>query len=127
MELIMSFLKSHKLALEESILISFLNQNNCNEFDLMEYRDFKIPYEHFNSNMTTKLISKAIFNLQANSEAITEDNVYHYISKFTEVNSQEWLRLICKLGFSFDTMKLQLKKLIEINNEIKVNERLKEL
>lgn len=123
----MNFLKSHKLALEESILISFLNQNYCNEFDLMEYRDFKIPYEHFNSNRTTLLVSKAIFNLQANSEAITEDNVYYYISKYTEVNSQEWLGLISKLGFSFDTMKLQLKKLIEINNEIKVNERLKEL
>ena len=120
-------LKAYKLALEESILVSFLDQNNMNELDMMEYQDFKIPYEHFNSNRTTLLVSKAIFNLQANYEAITEDNVYHYISKFTEINSQEWLRLICKLGFSFDTMKLQLKKLIEINNEIKVNERLREL
>ena len=120
-------LKAYKLALEESILVSFLDQNNMNELDMMEYNDFKIPYEHFNSNTTTKLVSKAIFNLQGLNEAITEENVFYYISKFRNLENEDYIRLISKLGFSFETMKLQLKKLIEINEEIKVNERLQEL
>lgn len=120
-------LKAYKLSLEESILVSFLNQSYTNELDMMEYNDFKIPYEHFNSNQTIKLVSKAIFNLQGLNEAITEESVFNYISKFTSVQNDDYIRLISKLGFSFDTMKLQLKKLIEINEEIKINERLMEL
>lgn len=120
-------LKAYKLALEESILVSFLDQNNMNELDMMEYQDFKIPYEHFNSNTTTKLVSKAIFNLQGLNEAITEENVFYYISRFTDIQTNNYIRLIARCGFSFDTMKKQLKKLIEINEEIKINERLREL
>ena len=120
-------LKAYKLALEESILVSFLDQNNMNELDMMEYQDFKIPYEHFNSNTTTKLVSKAIFNLQGLNEAITEENVFYYISRFTDIQNNDYIRLIARCGFSFDTMKKQLNMLIKINEEIKVNERLNEL
>lgn len=120
-------LKAYKLALEESILVSFLDQNNMNELDMMEYQDFKIPYEHFDSNHTTKLVSKAIFNLQGLNEAITEENVFYYISRFTDIQNNDYIRLIARCGFGFDTMKKQLKKLIEINEDIKINERLQEL
>lgn len=120
-------LKAYKLALEESILVSFLDQNNMNEFDMMEYREFKLPYNHFDSNITTKLVSKAIFNLQGLNEAITEENIFYYISKFTDIQNDDYIRLIARVGFSFDTMKLQLNKLIEINEEIKMNERFREI
>lgn len=98
-----------------------------NELDMMEYQDFKIPYEHFNSNTTTKLVSKAIFNLQGLNEAVTEENVFYYITRFTDIQNNDYIRLIARCGFSFDTMKKQLKKLIETNEEIKINERLQEL
>lgn len=123
-------LKGYKLALEESILISFLDINYMNELDVMEYEAFKIPYKHFDSNRVTKLISKAIFNLQELKRPFNDVDVEFYISSFTKFTSEDennYLSLLSKKGFNFDTMKKHLEKLIEINEEIKANERINEI
>ena len=123
-------LQGYKLALEESIIVSFLDSYNMNELDYMEYEAFKMPYEHFNSNRVVRLLSKAIYNLQAINEAFTSESVEHYISKHTKFSEQEendFIRLLARVGFNYDTMRKQLNKLIEINEELRLKERLKEI
>lgn len=109
--------KIERLHIEQLILVTYLNQNKGHLLDELELKDAKIPYELFKANKTTKMIAKAIHNLQVENKPIDEDIVLAYIEKFTEINTNEWIDLNCKLWVTFDTMSLYIKQLKNIDNE----------
>lgn len=109
--------KIERLHIEQLILVTYLNQNKGHLLDELELKDTKIPFELFKANKTTKMIAKAIYNLQVENKPIDEDIVLAYIEKFTEINTNEWIDLNCKLWVTFDTMNLYIKQLKNIDDE----------
>lgn len=106
-----------RIHIEQTILSSFLNQDKTNEMDQMEFRDMKLPFELFKSSITSKLIAKAIYNLQEDNKPIDDLLVLSYITKHTSINSSEYLQFSCATWVTFDTMNLYLNQLREIDKE----------
>lgn len=116
-----------KIHVEQFILSCFINQNRTNELDQIEYRDFVLPYELFNANITNKLCAKAIYNLQKENKPIDDLLILCYIEKHIEINQDEWLELVGNLWSTFDTMILYLERLKVLDKEHKIQMRLNEI
>lgn len=116
-----------RLHIEQLILSCFINQNRALLMDEMELKDIRIPFELFKANKTTKMIAKAIYNLQEDDKPIDDVNVITYIQKFTNLNEQEFLDINCMTWVSFDTMNLYLKQLKELDEEENKNRILESL
>jgi hypothetical protein len=106
-----------RLAIEEMILSSFLFQEFNNELDLMEYKDFKLAYDLFRANRTTKLVAKAIRNLQEEDQVVSDLTVLEYIEQRTKFDQDEMISLLSKNGVTFDTMVKYLNRLREMEKE----------
>lgn len=106
-----------RLHIEQLLLSCFLNQNKAHDMDRFEFESYKLPFELFKANKATKLISKAIYNFQLENKPIDEDLILCYIQKHTQINSNEWLDISCKLWVSFDTMITYLNMLKDIDKE----------
>lgn len=116
-----------RLHIEQLILSCFINQNRTLPMDEMEFKDIKIPFELFRANRTTKMIAKAIYNLQEEDKPVDDVNVITYIQKHTTLNEQEFLEINCMTWVGFDTMNLYLKQLKDLDDEEKKNEILRVL
>ena len=116
-----------RLHIEQLILSCFINQNRALPMDEMDLKDIRIPFKLFKANKTTKMIAKAIYNLQEDDKPIDDVNVITYIQKFTNLNEQEFLDINCMTWVSFDTMNLYLKQLKELDEEEKKNRILESL
>jgi len=110
-------MRNFRLEIEQLILNTFLQQDKASDMDKVEIEDYKIDYKLFKSNKTNKLVAKAISNLQANKEPISEIMVEQYISKRTRLDVLQYLELTSKLWVTFDTMLKYMDKLKEINYE----------
>lgn len=106
-----------RIHIEQLILSCFLNQNRSLPLDELEFKDIKLPFELFKASRTTKMIAKAIYNLQVENKPIDDLTVLCYIEKHAQINKQEFLEISCRLWVSFDTMNNYLKELRLIDKE----------
>ena len=81
-------------------------------------------YDKYHRFMNDK---KGVYGYNYNYQVATDSKNQMIIYNTVNIQNNDYIRLIARCGFSFDTMKKQLNMLIKINEEIKINERLQEL
>ncbi len=116
-----------RLHIEQLILSCFINQNRALPMDEMDLKDIRIPFKLFKANRTTRMIAKAIYNLQEVNEPIDDLAVICYIQKHTVLNEQEFLEINCMTWVSFDTMNLYLKQLEKLDKDEEIEKKLRSM
>ena len=84
--------------------------------DSVDIYDFKCPYELFKASYTTKLISKAIFNLQGEKKPLNDFMILDYLEKNKVKFCQtQFLEIISTSWVTYETMIKYINMLKEDN------------
>ena len=104
--------------IERLILSTYLNMDRTYFIDSVDIYDFKCPYELFKSSYTTKLISKAIFNLQGEKKPLNDFMILDYLGKNKVKFCQaQFLEIISTTWVTYETMIKYINMLKEITKE----------
>ena len=86
--------------------------------DSVDIYDFKCPYELFKASYTTKLISKAIFNLQGEKKPLNDFMILDYLEKNKVKFCQtQFLEIMTTSWVTYETMIKYINMLKEITKE----------
>ena len=104
--------------IERLILSTYLNMDRTYFIDSVDIYDFKCPYELFKSSYTTKLISKAIFNLQGEKKPLNDFMILDYLEKNkVKFCQSQFLEIITTSWVTYETMVKYINMLKEITKE----------
>ena len=104
--------------IERLILSTYLNMDRTYFIDSVDIYDFKCPYELFKSSYTTKLISKAIFNLQGEKKPLDDFIILDYLEKNkVKFDQSQFLEIITTSWVTYETMVKYINMLKEITKE----------
>lgn len=111
-------MNNYRLEIESLILSTILNQDKTHDLDKMELEDYKLDYKLFKANKSTKLVSKAIYNLRELNKPISIITIEEYLRKHNAFIESEMIGLYSALWTTYDTM----KKYVEVLKEIELEE-----
>ena len=104
--------------IEILILSTYLNMDRTYFIDSVEIYDFKCPYELFKASYTTRLISKAIFNLQSDKKPLNDFVILDYLEKNKAKFCQtQFLEIITASWVTYETMVKYINMLKDLTKE----------
>lgn len=111
--------------IERLILSTYLNMDRTYFIDSVEIYDFKCPYELFKASYTTRLISKAIFNLQSDKKPLNDFVILDYLEKNKAKFSQtQFLEIITASWVTYETMIKYINMLKDLTKEEELKNKL---
>lgn len=103
-----------RLHIEQLILSTLINAHLSHPMDEMEFESYKVPFELFKANKTTKTVAKAIFVLRRDKKNVDDMNVLSFIKEHMAFNEHEYLEVSSYTWTTFDMMVKWVKQLEEI-------------
>lgn len=114
-----------RYSIEILILSTYLNMDRTFFTDSVEIYDFKCPYELFKASYTTRLISKAIFNLQSDKKPLNDFVILDYLEKNKAKFSQtQFLEIITASWVTYETMIKYINMLKDLTKEEELKNKL---
>lgn len=114
-----------RYSIEILILSTYLNMDRTFFTDSIEIYDFKCPYELFKASYTTRLISKAIFNLQSDKKPLNDFVILDYLEKNKVKFSQtQFLEIITASWVTYETMMKYINMLKDLTKEEELKNKL---
>ena len=111
--------------IEILILSTYLNMDRTFFVDSVEIYDFKCPYELFKASYTTRLISKAIFNLQSDKKPLNDFVILDYLEKNKAKFCQtQFLEIITASWVTYETMIKYINMLKDLTKEEELKNKL---
>ena len=111
--------------IEILILSTYLNMDRTFFVDSVEIYDFKCPYELFKASYTTKLVSKAIFNLQSDKKPLNDFVILDYLEKNKAKFCQtQFLEIITASWVTYETMIKYINMLKDLTKEEELKNKL---
>lgn len=108
----------YRYDIEKLILSTYLNMDRTFFTDSVDIYDLKCPYELFKASYTTKLISKAIFNLQSDKQPLNDFMIISYFEdKKVKFDEKQLLEIMTATWCTYETMLKYIDILKSINNE----------
>lgn len=114
--------------IEYYILGSLINQDIALPLDEIEFLDMTLEYKLFKSTITSKMVAKAIYNMQVEKFPVCDVTVLDYIKKRTNKLDEHLFYEIVGSGHgSYLSILRYLEYLKEIDKNDELMERLKVL
>ena len=112
----------YRYDIEKLILSTYLNMDRTFFTDSVDIYDLKCPHELFKASYTTKLIAKAIFNLQSDKQPLNDFMIISYLEdKKVKFDENQFLEIVTATWCTYETM----IKYIDILKSIEKEEDLK--
>ena len=112
----------YRYDIEKLILSTYLNMDRTFFTDSVDIYDLKCPHELFKASYTTKLIAKAIFNLQSDKQPLNDFMIISYLEdKKVKFDEKQFLEIVTATWCTYETM----IKYIDILKSIEKEEDLK--
>lgn len=108
----------YRYDIEKLILSTYLNMDRTYFTDSVDIYDLKCPYKLFKASYTTKLISKAIFNLQSDKQPLNDFMIISYFEdKKVKFDEKQLLEIMTATWCTYETMLKYIDILKSISNE----------
>ena len=108
----------YRYDIEKLILSTYLNMDRTFFTDSVDIYDLKCPYKLFKASYTTKLIAKAIFNLQSDKQPLNDFMIISYLEdkkvKFDEIQFEQ---IVTATWCTYETMIKYIDVLKSIEKE----------